>query len=84
MHSFGGHVLKTKVTDCFPTLNDFLAEFQSQLNDDVHSDIMHCLQYVKVTVRDYLPPNVENFQWLHNPFVFSLPEQQLMTTNRRH
>jgi hypothetical protein len=58
-------MLKRKVT--FPTWNNFLAELKSQLNDYVRSGIVHHLQGLQVTVRDYFPPKVEDFQCLCNP-----------------
>jgi hypothetical protein len=44
-----------------------MAELKSQLNDYVRSGIMHHLQGLQVTVRDYFPPKVEDFQCLRNP-----------------
>jgi hypothetical protein len=59
-----GTCVEKNISDCFLTLNDFLAEPERQLNEDVCSDIMHHLQGLQVTVRDYFPPKVEDFQWL--------------------
>jgi hypothetical protein len=61
-----------------------LAELESHLNEDVCSGIMHHLQGLQVTVTGYFPPKVEDFQWLHNPFVLSLPEKDSQQNNRRH
>jgi hypothetical protein len=55
----------------FPTVYDSLAELESQQNDDVRSDVMHHLQGLEVTVKDYFPPKVEDVQWLRYPFVLS-------------
>lgn len=62
------------VSDCFSTLKDVLADLKTQLNDDVHSGIMHHLQ---ITVRDFFAPKVEGIQRLCNRFVLSVPEQGL-------
>jgi hypothetical protein len=55
-----------------------LAEPERQLNEDVCSDIMHHLQGLQVTVRDYFPPKVEIFCGYEIP-LHSLPEQGLTT-----
>jgi hypothetical protein len=60
--SFGGHALK-KSQDCLPTLNDFFNELESQISDDILSDIMEHLQDLQVAVKEYSPLVVEDFQW---------------------
>jgi hypothetical protein len=43
---------------------NFFKELESQVSDDVLSDIMEHLQDLKVTVKEYFAPAIEGFQWL--------------------
>jgi F0F1-type ATP synthase delta subunit len=56
--------VEKNVTDCLPTLNNFLNELERQKNVDVLPDIMEHLQNLQVTVKEYFPLVVEGFQWL--------------------
>jgi hypothetical protein len=68
-----------KIVHGFPTLNNFFAELDSNLNYDVPSHFAHNSQDLQITTRDYFPPKVEDFQWLLNPLALSFPKQELET-----
>jgi hypothetical protein len=56
-----------------------LNELESQISDDVLSDIMKHFRNLQVTVKEYFLPVVEGFHWLQNLFLFPLTEQGLKT-----
>jgi hypothetical protein len=60
----------------FTTLNYFFYELESQISDDVLSDIKGCLRDLQVRAKGYFSSVVECFQWLQNPFIFNLTEQK--------
>jgi hypothetical protein len=43
-------------------------ELECQISDDVHSHIMGHLLKLQVKVKEYFPPEAEDFHWLSNPF----------------
>jgi hypothetical protein len=53
-------------------LYDISAELESQLNDDVRSDIMLTFTRPEGYSEGLLPSKTEYFQWLHKPFVLPL------------
>lgn len=66
------------ISECFPTLHDFVCESKTALSAEITSEIINHLQNLQVSIREYFPRREEDLDWVRNPF--SVPVEKFHQT----